>query len=405
MEIARGNTDSENAQVTPESLHSFFREDGKVLGHLVLDSSVNGLSVGGIRMVPEISVTDLCYLARAMTLKCSFLKWPFGGAKAAILTHCDNPSPQQRAGWLESFARHLRPFRGRYLPGVDAGLSTDDLNGIRRISRLERVSRTPDSAFYTALTVQTCIEQLAKEQRLKLAGCTVAVEGFGKVGGWVAKQLSQLGCRIAAVSTKKGAIYHPDGLDVERLLRAREALGDDCPNTYEGARKIELSQLLTLPVDLLVPCALSWSIHAANAGEVKARAIVCGANNAATDKAKEVLAARGITCFPDFVSNGGGVLGSSLEVLCMDRARAIVLLREQFEPKVETVLARAKGEGRSPEAVAKDIAAANRKEMKERETAPGNKLSSLAARAYRCGLLPRHIVKYFAAGYIRRMMA
>jgi len=404
LETGPNNSGIENAEVTPEALHSFYREDGRPLGHLAIDSNINGLSIGGIRMLPEMPVADLCHLARVMTLKYSFLKMPFGGAKAAIFTHRDNPSAQQRREDIESFAERLIPFRGRYLPGVDVGLNADDLNAIRRIARLERVSRAPDSGFYTALTVRICIEHLAREQGLKLTQSTAAIEGFGKVGGWVARLLVGLGCRIVAVSTKKGAIHDPAGLDVDRLLRARDAFGDDWPAKYDGARQIEIPQLLGLSADLLIPCALSWSVRSANAGGVHAKLIVCGANNAVTDRAKGTLAARGITYFPDFVSNSGGVLGSAIEMLCMDRDRTVELLRQQFEPKVATLLAQAQSTGRPLESVARETAIANHREMKQRETRASSRFSSLATAAYRRGLLPRRIVRVFASTYVHRTM-
>ena len=80
LDISPSNTDIKNAEVTPEAVHTSFREDGKVLGHLVIESSIHDLRVGGIRMVPEMPIMALCHLARVMTLKYSFLKWPFGGA-------------------------------------------------------------------------------------------------------------------------------------------------------------------------------------------------------------------------------------------------------------------------------------------------------------------------------------
>ena len=165
------------------------------------------------------------------------------------------------------------------------------------------------------------------------------------------------------------------------------------------------SSLLTLPVDWLIPCALSWSIRRANAAEIRARSLVCGANNAVSERAKEILAARGIACFPDFVSNCGGVLGSMIEMLCRDRDQAVRLLREQFEPRVESLLTQAGRTGRSPEAVARDVAAANHQEMKQRQATAKSRFSTLLAQAYRRGLLPRHLVRLCAAAYLRRMMA
>jgi hypothetical protein len=95
---------AENSEVIPEVLHTFFRDDERVPGHLVVDSTVKGLCAGGIRMVPEMPLADLCHLARPMSLKHSFLKWPFGGAKAAILTHRANRLEARRTACLRLFA-------------------------------------------------------------------------------------------------------------------------------------------------------------------------------------------------------------------------------------------------------------------------------------------------------------
>ena len=403
-EIVSSHPGDESPASVPEQTHSFFREDTRVLGHLVIDSSIGGISVGGVRMIREMPISDLCHLARTMTLKCSFLKWPFGGAKAAILTHCDNPSPQQRRDDIRSFAERLVPLRGRYLPGADVGTNEDDLDLIRQVLRLGRPRRAPDSGFYAALTVRMCAARLMREQGLRPAQCTAAVEGFGKVGGWAVRLLSELGCRVVAVSTSKGAVYHPDGLDVDGLLRARVAFADECTTRYDRACRIEVPQLLTLPVDLLVPCASLWSIRQTNAGQVQAKMVVCGANNAVTDKGKETLAARGVTCFPDFVSNSGGVLGSIIEMLRIDTPRAAAMLREQFEPKLEHLVAEARSTGRSLEAVARDIAAANHREMRQRQIGASSRLAALAGWACRCGLLPQTIADVLARAYIRRTM-
>jgi glutamate dehydrogenase (NAD(P)+) len=357
-------------------------------------------------MVPGTSVRELCYLARAMTLKYSFLKWPSGGAKAAICVSGRELSPQERREHVELFARRLALFRGRYLPGEDAGTNADDLNLVNRIARLDRPGPpTLDSSFHTALTLRICAERIARERKLDLARCTVAIEGFGKVGGWAARQLREIGCRVVAVSTRKGAVHQPEGLDIDRLLQARDACGDDCVGKYTGARRIEREQLLSVPADFLIPCALSWSITGANVDQLKVRAILCGANNPVTEKAKELLATKGILYFPDFVSNSGGVLGSIIETLCQDRTKAIGVLREVFEPKVEGLFGLAQSTGQSLEAVAREIAAENRREMRQQaQTARARRSSSMKV-AYRYGLLPRRLVKMFAVPYLRKAMA
>jgi glutamate dehydrogenase (NAD(P)+) len=395
----------ENPPVTPESLHSFFDTNGDVLGHLVIDSTIGGLCAGGIRMVPQMPTADLCHLARTMTWKYAFLKWPFGGAKAAILTHRDVISSDQKREIVQSFAERLVPFQGRYLPGEDAGTNDEDLNRICRTAGLMRPRSIPDSGYYTGLTVRLCAEQIAAQQRSSLQGCRVAIEGFGKVGGALAEQLAEIGCRIVAVSTDRGAVHDPGGLDVKRLLHEREAAGSDCVNRYDLSCRIAPSDVPAVQADFFMPCALSWSIDSSNSGRVRAKAIVCGANNSVTEKARELLTARGVVCFPDFVSNSGGVLGSIVGSLALDHDQVVRFICRQFSPKVERLMAVARQTDQPLEAAARQIATANLQAMKQAGTGRKNPLFSWIVDLARQGRLPGALTRTFGPAYIRRAMA
>lgn len=395
----------ENPEITPESLHSFFDGDGVLLGHLVIDSSIGGVSAGGIRMVPQMPTADLCHLARAMTLKYAFLKWPFGGAKSAIFTHRETLPHQDREQLIGAFAERLVPFKGRYLPGTDAGTNDDDLRSICRTAGLMRPRSARDSGYYTALTVRLCIEQVAAAQRLSLERCRVAIEGFGKVGGALAKQLVEIGCRIVAVSTDRGAVYDAEGLDVERLLRERDTAGSDCVNRYDPSRRIAPNDVPAVPADFFAPCALSWSIDSSNADRVQARAIVCGANNPVTEKARQSLVARGVLCFPDFVSNAGGTLGGIVGSLAVPHDTVVRFIRQQFVPKVEHLIALA-GETDQPlEAAALQIASANLDAMKQAGQRRRSPLFSCFVNLVRRGHLPRVLTRTFGPAYVGRTMS
>ncbi len=395
----------ENPEITPESLHSFFDRDGVLLGHLVIDSSIGGVSAGGIRMVPQMPTADLCHLARAMTLKYAFLKWPFGGAKAGIITHRDTMSPQDRQQLVRSFAERLVPFKGRYLPGTDAGTDDDDLRLISRTAGLMRPRSARDSGYYTALTVRLCIEQVAVAQKLALKGCRIAIEGFGKVGGELAKQLVETGCRIVAVSTDRGAVYDAEGLDVERLLRERDTAGSDCVNRYDPSRRIAPGDVPAVPADFFAPCALSWSIDSSNADRVQARAIVCGANNPVTEKAREALLARDVLCFPDFVSNSGGTLGGIVGSLAVSHETVVRFIEQQLTPKVRHLIALARETDRPLEAVALQIASANLDAMKQAGPRRRNPLFSCFVDLVRRGRVPGVLTRTFGPAYVRRTMS
>ena len=71
--------------------------------------------------------------------------------------------------------------------------------------------------------------------------------------------------------------------------------------------------LLTLPVDILIPAALEGIITENNAANIKAKIILEMANGPVTPEADEILEKGGVEVIPDILANGGGVVGSYFE--------------------------------------------------------------------------------------------
>jgi glutamate dehydrogenase (NAD(P)+) len=143
-------------------------------------------------------------------------------------------------------------------------------------------------------------------------GATVAVQGFGKVGGLAAQFLHDAGCRVVAVSDVAGGVYDGHGLDTAGLLRHVRA-GAPTVVGYPGTDKITNEELLELDVDILVPAALEGVIHEGNAPRVRARFVVEGANGPTTPDGDAVLAENGVVVVPDVLANSGGVAVSYFE--------------------------------------------------------------------------------------------
>jgi glutamate dehydrogenase/leucine dehydrogenase len=142
-------------------------------------------------------------------------------------------------------------------------------------------------------------------------GRSVAIEGFGKVGGGVAREFSRRGGRVAAVSTVAGCVADPSGLDVDRLLALRQADGDACVLRY-GRPVMSPHQLFTeVNADVLVPGTRPGAIDAQVARSLPpgVRVIAPAANAPYTEAGAEVLRQRGIVALPDFVCNAGAVIG------------------------------------------------------------------------------------------------
>jgi glutamate dehydrogenase (NAD(P)+) len=142
------------------------------------------------------------------------------------------------------------------------------------------------------------------------AGRSVAIEGFGKVGGGVATEVTRRGGRVAAVSTIAGCLADPAGLDVGRLLALRQEHGDSCVRHY-GLPAGPPAQLFTVPADVLVPGTRPGMIsrQVAEALPAGVTVVAPAANVPYTRDGAAVLQARGIAALPDYVCNAGAVIG------------------------------------------------------------------------------------------------
>ncbi len=137
------------------------------------------------------------------------------------------------------------------------------------------------------------------------------MQGFGKVGGPAAEMYAEAGARVEAVSDEIGAVRRDGGLDLPRLREHVSRTGTVVG--FDGGDPIGNDELLTMDVDVLVPAAVEHVLHTGNAGDVKARWVVEGANGPTTGDADAMLAERGVVVVPDILANAGGVVVSYFE--------------------------------------------------------------------------------------------
>ena len=214
-----------------------------VPGFIVFDLPGVAFSAGGTRLAPDVTRAEVALLARAMTYKFAALGEQVGGAKAGVAA-----GPADRAARADLMARYcaeIRPLAeaGRFLTGPDMGTFEEDFWPLReRRAAPAAVSAVVDGVPFEDIVTGYGVV-VAAETALRLgpggglAGRSVAIEGFGKVGGGVAREVVRRGGRVAAVSTAAGCVADPAGLDVERLLELRRLHGDDCVAHYGPAAR------------------------------------------------------------------------------------------------------------------------------------------------------------------------
>jgi glutamate dehydrogenase (NAD(P)+) len=381
---------------------------GDVLGFVCIDSLVNGRARGGLRLMPDVTPRELGLLARAMTLKYGFLGLPQGGAKAGVLGDPDAP-PDERASILRRFAERAAAMLAsrQYVPDSDMGTTGGEIQrmleavGIRVARREYRGGR---SGLYTAATVFESACAAAAAQDLPLAGCRVAVEGFGRVGQPLAEMFVRAGARIVALSTRCGGLHNPRGLDLGAVRERVLANGDAAIAAAGLGDRIATRDLKSVPADILCPCARHESIVDADAASVEARVISCGANAPLTPGAERRLWERGVVCVPDFVANAGGVLGGTMEFAGWRTGEILHFCEGRYRPRVAALIHEARLTGTTLRDSTEAFARARFEEVKcQAELRSWRHLGVEAAlAAYRQGWVPARLVRRLSAGYFRR---
>ncbi len=382
------------------------KNNRKIIGYLAIDSTLDNSFSGGIRMDDKTTIPELKALAHTMTLKYAFAGIPFGGAKAVLLYNPEKMSKAKKTELLTAAGKSLSPLlkKSTYLTGTDLGTTSQDIEILLNAAGAPKNCRKCSTEYYTALTVFLFGQRCAKEISLKLENATVAIEGFGKVGGHVARFFSQNGSKIVAVSTRAGAIYNSEGFSVEELLHLREAHGSEFVKHVPGAQKIPKEKLLLLPVDILSPCAKSRCINKTNAHSVRARIIVPGANIPFTSEAEEILHKSGLLVIPDFAANCGGVLGAVLEKFTSSSYKTEQIIRKKFPKKIEKVFNLSKRKNISLSKAAMKMASDRFLQAKSSEGKSKNLIHQTGLYFYRKGIIPKFVIKLIGPHYITRKL-
>jgi len=301
-------------------------------GYRVQHNGTRGPYKGGIRYHERVNLDEVRALAALMSWKTAIVDVPFGGAKGGVNCPARDLDEAElesiTRGFVDKISQVLGPARDIPAPDVNTNARVmawlmdeyGKLHGdtpavvtgkpISLGGSLGRESATGRGVVYV-------YREAARALGLHPDATRVAVQGFGNVGSWAARIITQFGCRLVAVSNSSGAIHSEAGIDPNYLLRHLADGGKlpDYPDAAgaEGVEAIAPSELIGLDCEVLIPAALGGTIHSANAGSVRARMIIEGANNPTTPTADQILNDSGVLVVPDVLANAGGVIVSYFE--------------------------------------------------------------------------------------------
>ena len=289
-------------------------------------NSARGPTKGGIRFHPGVDETEVDELAFLMALKCAVVGIPFGGAKGGVQV---DPTALSE-GELERLSRaYITEYHDSIGPQTDIpapDVNTDGQIMAWMLDEYERIEGEHAPGAITGKPVElggsrgrasatsyggaVILDAFLDAEDIPPENISVAIQGFGNVGSYLARFLDERGYDVVAVSNAAGAIYDESGVDIPALHAGYETNED----LFDlDTAEITNEELLTLDVDVLIPAAIEDQITAENVDDVQADAVLEMANGPTTPEADQILADRGVPVIPDILANAGGVTASYFE--------------------------------------------------------------------------------------------
>ncbi|UCC33791.1 MAG: Glu/Leu/Phe/Val dehydrogenase [Candidatus Bathyarchaeota archaeon] len=339
-------------------------------GILVIDNTALGPGKGGIRMTPTVSVEEVFRLARTMTWKCAVAELPFGGAKSGVVADPKKIAKEERLSLIRAFAVALKPLSPiQYIAAPDINTGEEEMAAYA-LANGSLKSCTGKPAFMCVRPGEKCgipheygstgygvyhaTRVAAEHINLDLKEAQIAIDGFGNVGSFLAKYITESGANVAAVSDSKGCIYNPDGLDYENLKNIKEETGSVI--NYEPGQILGYEDLFELPVDILVPASIPDVINERNVNKINAKLVVEAANIPATRESEEKLHEREVLVVPDIIANAGGVISSYAEYKGDNPQRMLEMVEEKIVRNLRLVIKKGEEEEVTPRDAALKIA-------------------------------------------------
>jgi len=324
-----------------------------VVGYRVQHLLTMGPTKGGVRYDMDVHLGEVAALAMWMSWKCALIGLPFGGAKGGVRI---DPGALSRSELQRITRRYTMEIIE--MIGPDRDIAAPDLGTDEQVMAWMMDTYSTQKGFAvpgvvtgkpveiggslgrreaTGRGVMTCVTEACRHLGLSLAGARIVVQGYGNVGANAARIANAQGARVIAVSDVKGGIHDPRGLDLAKVdawIREHRFL-----EGFPGADSVSNTDLLELDCEVLIPAALQNQISAQNAGRIRARLMVEGANGPTSLEADAILRERGVFVVPDVLANAGGVTVSYFE--WVQDAQQFFWTEEEVNQKLIAIMQRA----------------------------------------------------------------
>ncbi len=300
-------------------------------GYRVQHNNILGPYKGGMRFHPTVALDDIKSLAVLMTMKCSLSQLPLGGAKGGVQIDPRSLSEDELRRLTRRFTSALGDNIGtdHDIPAPDMGTNAQTMAWMADTymnfhdSQNKHQSRAVvtgkplkfGGSFgrekATGQGVVYAMEECLPALDIDIAKATFSLIGYGNVGSWTARLLTEQGSTLKAVMDHTGAIYNDKGLDAEKLASHVVSTGGIAG--FEGGEAIDEETFYRTQVDIFIPAALEQMVCRKNAALLNCRVLVEAANAPVTPAGERILLGQGVTILPAILCNAGGVTVSYFE--------------------------------------------------------------------------------------------
>ena len=348
--------------IGPEKVLEVYNAKVGMRGFVVIDNTALGPGKGGIRMTPTVTKEEIFRLARTMTFKNALADLPFGGAKSGIIANDRDLSKKEKKEIVKAFSKALKVVvPSQYVAAPDMNMAQEEMewfakaNGSKKscTGKPKKMGGLPHELGSTGYGLAEATEVALKFKGMKVKGATFAIEGFGNVGTFAAKFLTEKGAKLVAVSDSQGCLSVMGGIDVEELIKIKKETRSVV--NYPGNINT-CPSIIAAKVDVLITAAIPDFIKSSDVGKVRAKIIVEGSNIPMSEETEEMLHNRGILIVPDFVANAGEVISSYVEYIGGSEKKMFVMVKEKIKKNTLHVLKTAKKNKTYPRSAALKIA-------------------------------------------------
>ena len=306
-------------------------------GYRVQFSSVLGPYKGGLRFHPSVTLSVIKFLGFEQIFKNALTNQGIGGGKGGSDFDPHGKSDNEVMRFCQAFMNELSRHIGadQDVPAGDIGVGAREIGYL--FGQYKRLAHRNEPGVLTGKGISwggslgrteatgyglvKFVDEMLASKNESIDGKKLLVSGSGNVAIYTIERAQAEGAKVLSISDSSGAVYDPDGIDVDLLKQIKEVergrVSDYADRRKNAIFKVGEKVWDIADADIALPCATQNEIHADDVRSLLKHGVTLlaeGANMPSTPSAIELMLHNGIAYGPAKAANAGGVATSAIEM-------------------------------------------------------------------------------------------